>query len=204
MILLLLNLLQQQRGGISKVVIIGAVLVFIAGVSLLVYFYRRYKRTEKESEDDWDASRHSLFVNSPSASRSVEASKPAPAKISVVPEVVPVETQATREFATEVESPPALPASAAPPEPRVEPPPPTSVSPVAPKVPATELLASPSPLEPVAKHETDAAAFDDEVWSGLEAGEQPPLAHEQITADALPRRTEPPPVARVDQHPHRE
>src|SRR5437762_13379893 len=61
MLLLLLSLLQQGR--LSKVVIVGAALLFIAGVSLLVYFYRRYRRIEKEPEEDWDLSRRSLFVN---------------------------------------------------------------------------------------------------------------------------------------------
>src|SRR5882672_2348617 len=64
MAFLLLNLLQPQ-GRISLAVIIGAVVAFIAGVSLLVYFYRRYKGIEKESEEDWDSSRRSLFVNAP-------------------------------------------------------------------------------------------------------------------------------------------
>ena len=70
MSLLLLNLLQQGR--LSKVVIVGAALLFIAGVSLLVYFYRRYRRIEKEPEEDWDLSRRSLFVNVAPPSRTAE------------------------------------------------------------------------------------------------------------------------------------
>src|SRR5260370_33486428 len=65
MFLLLLGLLQPQQRRISRVGIVGAVLVFVAGVSLLVYFYRRYKRVEKEPEEDWSLSRRSLFVNMP-------------------------------------------------------------------------------------------------------------------------------------------
>jgi heme/copper-type cytochrome/quinol oxidase subunit 1 len=82
MMLLLLILLQAERR-LSPFVIIGAVLVFIAGVSLLVYFYRRYKRMEKETEDDWDAGRHSLFVKVPSTNAEVEskAESLSPAKV---------------------------------------------------------------------------------------------------------------------------
>jgi hypothetical protein len=64
MMLLLLILLQAERR-LSPFVIIGAALLFVAGVSLLVYFYRRYKRLEKETEDDWDSARRSLFVKDP-------------------------------------------------------------------------------------------------------------------------------------------
>jgi hypothetical protein len=62
MTFLFFNLL-QGRTRLSWVVIAAAVVSFAAGVSLLVYFYKRYKRIEKETEEDWDASRHSLFVN---------------------------------------------------------------------------------------------------------------------------------------------
>ena len=77
MTFLLLNLLQPQTR-LSWVVIAAAVIAFSAGVSLLVYFYKRYKRIEKETEEDWDASRHSLFVNAVApASKSEVAEKAA-------------------------------------------------------------------------------------------------------------------------------
>ena len=50
MLLLLLALLQTPAPRISRVVIVGAVLAFVAGVYFLVYFYRRYKRSEKDPE----------------------------------------------------------------------------------------------------------------------------------------------------------
>ena len=63
MSLLLLILLQAQAPPphLSKTVIAGAVLVFLVGLSLLVYFFRRYKSTEKEAQDEWDRPEQSLF-----------------------------------------------------------------------------------------------------------------------------------------------
>jgi hypothetical protein len=44
----------QEPPRLSKAVIVGAVLVFLVGLSLLIYFFRRYKNTEKEAQDEWD------------------------------------------------------------------------------------------------------------------------------------------------------
>src|SRR5215212_1015863 len=64
MLLLLFSLIQsQQSPRLSPFVIAVAVLAFIIGVSLLVYFFRRIKTSEKEAEEDWSLSRRSLFVN---------------------------------------------------------------------------------------------------------------------------------------------
>ena len=104
MTLLLLILLQAQRR-LSPFVIIGAALLFIAGVSLLVYFYRRYKRLEKETEDDWDASRRSLFVKAPlPESRSESAvESTATARLEEKPKEAPLPVATgTRDLAADV------------------------------------------------------------------------------------------------------
>src|SRR5215471_904691 len=105
MMLLLLILLQAQRR-ISPVVIVGAVFVFIAGVSLLVYFYRRYKRLEKETEDDWDSSRRSLFVKAPlgdSITESpVESSRPALTRDEPKSTPLPSAAAGTRDLAADL------------------------------------------------------------------------------------------------------
>src|SRR5712692_2765851 len=118
MMFLFLNLLQPQQGRISRVVIIGAVVVFIAGVSLLVYFYRKYRHVEKEPEEDWDLSRRSLFVNvAPPIQKSEEPpSAPHGEVYAPAPQEASVEVGGTRQLASETELPPA-----AAPEPVVEP-----------------------------------------------------------------------------------
>ncbi|MFY9610116.1 MAG: hypothetical protein WAU45_16065 [Blastocatellia bacterium] len=69
MALLILIQVQESRP-LSKAAMVAAVLVFIMGVSLLVYFFRRYKRTERELQDEWDRPEQSLFAPSvPSADR---------------------------------------------------------------------------------------------------------------------------------------
>src|SRR5882724_6401351 len=210
MAFLLLNLLQPQ-GRISLAVIIGAVFAFIAGVSLLVYFYRRYKGIEKESEEDWDSSRRSLFVNAPptaSAAKSEESGTSTPVELKTpVAKEGPVQTSGTREFASNIDlasfapttaesepegeaaelEAPIQPEAAPPPEPR-----------------PTEMLASASPIQAatVTEAESEAAPFDAGVWAGLETAEQPPLAAEhEVTSKSAP---EPLSVARVEQPSQRE
>jgi hypothetical protein len=210
MTFLLLNLLQPQRR-ISLVVIIGAVFAFIAGVSLLVYFYRRYKGIEKESEEDWDSSRRSLFVNAPppagaAKGQESDTSKPVELKTPVAEEV-PVQTSGTRELAGNINLASFAPTTAKP-EPEVEaaaleaPIQPEAAPPPEPR--PTEMLASPSPIEAATETEAEpeAAPFDPEVWAGLENAEQPPPAaeHEVILQSA----PEPLSVARVEQPSQRE
>jgi hypothetical protein len=209
MLFLLLNLLQQAR--LPKVVIIGAVLLFIAGVSLLVYFYRRYQRTEKEPEEEWDLSRRSLFVSATPHSPQTEdpAAKQPVATSEPVVETMPLPTGGAREFASEKQTPSAPTATA--PESRVGAP--ASAEP-APQVEtsseerATRILASPSPIKPVKEKESPSvpAAFDEEVWTDLDLEERPLGASEPATTETAPLQAEaePPRVARVEQRSHRE
>ena len=64
LLLVLFNLLQAQKR-LSWFVIVAAVIALIATVSLFVYFFKRYKRIEKETENEWDSTRTSLFVDEP-------------------------------------------------------------------------------------------------------------------------------------------
>jgi len=196
MLFLLLNLLQQQTR-LSKVVIVGAVLLFIAGVSLLVYFYRRYQRIEKEPEEDWDLSRRSLFVNvTPPAQH---AEEPAPVEHSVaIPQrsaepIAPV-AEGTREFAVTKQSEPAVLAQ---PEQEVRAPQESPVE-VKPEPAATQILASPSPVEPAIHKETG-----DEVWGDLDLQEQH-VADTAGKAEPLMAPAEVPRSARVEERSHRE
>jgi len=194
--LLLINLLQPQQTRLSWVVIVAAALVLIAGVSLLMYFYRRYKRIEKETEDEWDGSRSSLFVKAPreqvdtaKSTHSIETSAP-------VADETPVVGGATRQFVSEVEAPPAMPPKAIPPEPVTEP----IQSADSPVQRGTELLASPAPVVPISKPEAAANAepFDEEVWAGLDAGEPPSVVPEHAP------ESEPVRVTRVESPSHLE
>src|SRR5215467_14536005 len=57
-----LMFLLQEAPRLSKVVIVMASLALVVGFVLVVYFYKRFRATEKESQDDWQAGMHSLFV----------------------------------------------------------------------------------------------------------------------------------------------
>lgn len=229
MSLLLLSLLQQGR--ISKVVIVGAALLFIGGVSLLVYFYRRYRRIEKEPEEDWNLSRRSLFVNvAPPARSASDAIESAAVPTAPIPEITPVVPGGTSVLASEPpsqSSKPAAPDAPQPSEAAAPPGAPIEVIETAPPVEPvredrmTQVLASPStqeskeskeskepkaPEQPLAKTESEHehTAFDDEVWAGLEADE-PTLTRAQ-GGETMPLHavTERLPGARVDERAHRE
>ncbi len=216
MLVLLLSLLQQGR--ISRVVIVGAALLFIGGVSLLVYFYRRYKRIEKEPDEDWDHSRRSLFVNvAPPSQKTEEASDSAVVPVAPAPEITPVQSGATRELASELHSHSSASAATEPPQ-RVEAPAPPSApieaiqpAPPPPVEPLreerlTQVLASPSPIEPISKSEAEHehAAFDEEVWAGLEVEEPSPAGGQAGETAPLPSVAEAAHMARVDERSHRE
>ena len=215
MLLLLLALFQPQQPRISRVVIVGAALVFIAGVSLLIYFYRRYKRIEKEPEEDWDLSRRSLFVNvPPPVQKAAEASSPVSpvtTEISAPIPDLPTSTGGTREFVSGIElaesapsttelpletaalQEPARPGQEALPE----------VEPSRASRP-TEVLTSLRPPEPVLAEATEPTSFNDEVWADLELDEQSQLVEEEKATASILQSAEPPPVARVEQRSQRE
>jgi len=206
MTLLLLNLLQPQTR-LSWVVIIAAVLAFTGGVSLFIYFYKRYKRIEKETEEDWDSSRHSLFVKAPPPQPKVEESDTSESVRADAPvaEEAPVQT-GTREFASDLTLPSFASTTTVESEPQVE----TAAleEPIQPATAApsesrpTEMLASPSLERPATEAEHEAAPFDEEIWAGLAIAEQPPI----VIDDDVPSQSTPEPlsVARVEQPPQRE
>ena len=215
MMLLLLILLQERR--LSPFVIIGAVLVFIAGVSLLVYFYRRYKRMEKETEDDWDAGRHSLFVKAPQIDSSTESTAKSISAAEIEegrePSELPVATSGTRELAADVALSSFSPVTAAEAEPQLatspaEPPiqhpaaqkpvsQPVEAQPPVPKKPElrpTEILGSVSIVEPIT-----------ESSSKPEPAEDQPQYYESKPEIQPPVVTPPPPsIARVESRAHLE
>jgi len=147
MTFLLLNLL-QTRTRISWVVIAAAVIALAAGIALLVYFYKRYKRIEKETEEDWDASRHSLFVSArPTQPKTELTDAAAPMEAEPpVSEREPVKAGGTREFASDLNLAAFTPAANLEPEPLAEAPAPEVPVPAQPPASAeprqTEILAS--------------------------------------------------------------
>lgn len=203
MMLLFFNLLQQPRTKLSVFVIVGAALVFIVGLSLVVYFYRRYKRVEKESEDDWDGLKGSLFVNAAASGKKQAPEMPAESLESIGPvaEETPILKGATREFASQVQQPSKEPEAPVTPEPVAES---ITPEPVAELVPppqrvesrATEMLASPSPRDPISSSVTQPASeeAEEDIWADLDIDELPLTALEP----ELPR------VARVEGPSHRE
>lgn len=195
MTFLLWNLLQPQPR-LSWVVIVAALLAFAGGVALLVYFYRRYKRIEKETEEDWDLSRHSLFVNAPPPGPKIEESDTTASVEAEAPvaEEAPVQTGGTREFASDLNLLSFASATIVEPEPQVETAAleePIQPEPAAPPEPRpTEILASPSLEQRATEAEHEAAPFDEEIWAGLEIAEQDVAS--QPTAEPLS-------VARIEQ-----
>ncbi|MFP5262681.1 MAG: hypothetical protein ACLGJB_12325 [Blastocatellia bacterium] len=206
MFLLILSIIQSQQPRLSPVVIAVAALAFILGVSLLIYFFRRMKTSEKEVEEDWALSRRSLFVNPEPVGQKTEeaAAEPAPhehvdqaatrelasARVADVPEAS-TERVVQQQPATEVFGAVSLPApemsagdspaiiEERPHNPKPEPQP-------APEARPTEVLTSPQPLHVTEEAGTagDVAHFDDDVWAGLEIDE--------------PQSPPAPPPARVD------
>jgi hypothetical protein len=183
MSVLLLSLLQQGR--LSKVVIVGAALLFIAGVSLLVYFYRRYQRIEKDTEEDWDNSLHSLFVNAPpsppsSPKMAEEAEDKGVVPVAPTAEITPVVSGGT----------------ASPSEPI------GVIEPAAPPVEPIGPIGQIGSIVQKEKTESEHAAFDEDIWAGLEAEEQSRTqGGETAPLHALTERL---PGARVDERSHRE
>lgn len=203
MSLLLLNLLQQGR--LSKVVIVGAALLFIAGVSLLVYFYRRYRRIEKEPEEDWDLSRRSLFVNVAPPSQTAEEAGDKAVQVTPAPEITPVVSGGTRELSSE----PQLQSSAPPSDsvssvPRQTDAPAPPIEPATPSVEPMRPAGHVAPIVQETKTESEHTAFDEEVWAGLEVEEPSPTQGPRDETTPLHAVSERLPAARVDERSHRE
>ena len=75
MLLLLLTFLLQSSG--RSWLIVGAIIfVFLLGVGLLIYFYKRFKQSDKEADEDWGASRSNIFGGSASSLSVTQASAP--------------------------------------------------------------------------------------------------------------------------------
>ena len=196
MMLLFFNLLQSPRPRLSVFVIVAAVLVFIAGVSLVVYFYRRYKRVEKEGEDDWDAMKGSLFVKATASEKrsqiddvpaSIESSAPVTQEASSF-------KGATREFASPTTQPPKEPEAIRYSGARRGNDYTRAASCIAAHGIARESFSQRSCYNTAAQQSQRVKKLDDDVWADLEIEEQPPIAHQP----------EPPRIARVEGPSHRE
>ena len=181
----------QEPPRLSKLVIAAAVLFFIVGISLLVYFLRRLKASEKEAEDDWSMSRSSLFIEPPPPSQHTGVDT-AGAQPSQMEEIEPADVSPQRSETRTLVSDPALKElheiaeSEIAVEPEAEPPvvhPRAHEPEIARKERGTELLASPTtqtetPARPEAPRET--MPFGEDIWSELESREQ------EIPAPARP------------------
>jgi len=177
--------LLQQAPRISILVIVASSLALIIGVFLVVHFYRRFKATEKEPEEDWQAGMHSLFVN-PTASTEPKASTDWPIRHRPQPLVQPVpQTRVTR---TELRSASAeVQKTSQPEQPQAEPEKPQAIPEPVSEPPVAARVLGPEPAPPEEKrplvtvpesaseapHESP---FDDEVLSGLES-----TAHRHVT-----------------------
>ncbi len=234
MLFALFTLIQSQEPRrLSKLVIIGAVLFFIVGISLLIYFLRRLKASEKEADEDWNMSRSSLLIEPPIPSKFTGADR-AGAQPSQTEDVdISPQRSETRSLASEpalqelreiVESEIAA-------EPEV-------VHPHAPEPEmareerGTDLLVSPltqieapaqeppaqieAPVQPETPRET--TPFGEDIWAELErkereipaqpvARDQTALLHSQLIEQASEPQTgrlEPEPSARVEHRAPRE
>ena len=221
----------QEPPRLSKLVIAAAVLFFIVGISLLVYFLRRLKASEKEAEEDWSMSRSSLFIEPPAPSQhtGVDAASAQPSQME---EIEPVDISPQRSETRILASDPALEElheiaqSEIAVEPEAEPPvvhPRAHEPEIAREERGTEMLASPlaeveTPARPEAPRET--TPFGEDIWAELEkrepeipapaqptASDQTALLHSQLIEQASEPQTgklEPEPDARVEHRAPRE
>src|SRR5580693_2262787 len=56
-----LFVLAQQSAGVPWKVLIITGLLLVAGIMLTVYFFRRFRKSEAETEEDWGLSRSTLL-----------------------------------------------------------------------------------------------------------------------------------------------
>ena len=204
--LALLVLIQaQEPPRLSKAVIVGAVLVLIVGVSLLVYFFRRYQTTEREAQDEWDRPEQSLFGAALPAVHLEEGHPPSKAEAGVAKAESELRTSVADEgrlaTASDISS---LHVERPEPEVGVIAEPSTQVlrSESTPSIPSqqqsippakrtTGELASPASEGPkqepdIASTEAGAEAtpFDDDVWKGLEMAEGAPPGTQLLGAES--------------------
>ena len=223
--LLILSLLQVQPTRIPKLVWAGAIVIFLGGISMLIYFLTRLKKGEKEQEeDDWRTARRSLFVEPAKPAEPVERTEsaeatPAAPNVAIenptevvsqswadaappssIPEndevVVPVSPEPTEASVSSWSEPPPTALHEPPPIAVPEPPP-----------PALNVL-------PVDQPELNPATKDEERGTQLLGSEPPPVADEGVVlsddvwAELDRNQTAPPseplPVARVEQRAGRE
>jgi hypothetical protein len=200
-----------QLGGVSWVVWAAVLIVLLAGVSMLIYYFTRFKRGEKDSEEDWSLSQRSIFVDAPPASVEVRGRQPEPQKTldraeaaaEEASEAVEAREAAGPEVSYETAEPPPVP------EPVMvqhepEPPPPV-------EQPATQLLSSDRIEAPLAQA-GEAVHFDEDVWAELEEANHEPAERPETrkVEEAIPDQRgtsmlgsvaseiEPPQSARID------
>jgi hypothetical protein len=201
MLFALFILIQSQNPArLSKVVIAGAAIFLILGITLLVYFVRRLRTTEKEPEEDWNLSRRSLFVaDSPPLEPATSEHANADAEIADASEPELNEPRATKILASPYRSEPSAlenepamtePVALSQSEPELEPE--TKISEPSTHSPKTQIFASPSlesqePLETLAQAPArETMPFDDEIWAGLETKMEESAEHIE---PAAPRQT---------------
>lgn len=173
----LIALLQSQEPPkISKVVWGAAILVFLAGLSLVIYLMRRLKKGEKEPEEDWSLSRRSIFAEESASQESEDGEVPARvvteplASESVVAGVEPVSESA-----------------------------PLESIPIPPPDTGTELLTSARPGEAA----DESTPLEEEIWAELEPISPPEVSAQTEPLASSPDQADQP-SARVDQPPHRQ
>jgi hypothetical protein len=195
MLIVLLNLVHLLQLGKVSWIVWAAVLIFLLlGVSMLIYFVTRFKRGEKESEEDWSLSQRSLFVNEPPASKGEDEEQAA--EMSEAVEALetdqPVVAYEAVEPQAEAAAPPRVP------EPvivqqELEPAPAAEQA-------ATHLLSSDQSEPPVPEAE-ETAPFDGDLWAEIEEAihkSAPPPERGTSTLGSVPSEIEPAESARVE------
>ncbi|HSE97555.1 MAG TPA: hypothetical protein VLD57_04740 [Blastocatellia bacterium] len=214
MLLTLLSIaLLLQLGGVPWFIWAAVVIVLLAAIAMFVYFYTRFKRGEKETEEDWSLSQHSLFVNEPAPAK--ENLEEKPAALERVEEAEPIEARTSEAIEAQEERAPAisyeeadsrsehLPEPAPEPQPVSQPEPavlqpvaepivneqtPESAPPVEPT--ATQVLSS-EQIEYAASQTGETIPFDEDVWARLEEAEPqlPPQAETETIEQMPPEQT---------------
>jgi hypothetical protein len=204
----ILALIQQQRP--SWLVWSGVALVFVIGLSLLVYFIIRMRRSDRETEEDWNAAKSTLIDAetvlrptredqawpSPTAAQPVAITDPAvvpPTEPGPVhPTVSRSEIPAPLAVETTSDSAAAEPAGAAP-EDHTAASQPQPDSGGYPGAPGTELFASAdSAPEANRPAPTEAAVLEDDVWEQLDRAGQVPDSDAVVEQPRAAARFEPP------------